>query len=194
MEIINDKTSDKNTSTIKRTSKRSKVCPFPACFFALKTVLFMLRKSIIEVFLMCWSNHCKLYFQSIPQKPLWPGCGPRLASGCNPGQFLDSMLVQQQGDVQLLHLVRLGQFGTVSHFLTFCTCTSWRCNLQVRVTSALVEPQAGDPVWGGREGVAALPFSPGHWVTYLRVRHQGVWWRVDSGGRSTVVQANVLHH
>ena len=45
-------------------------------------------------------------------------------AGCNPGQFLDSSLVQQQGDVQLLHLVRLGQYGTVSYFLTFCTCTS----------------------------------------------------------------------
>ena len=56
------------------------------------------------------------------------------------------------------------------------------------MTSALVEPQAGDPVWGGREVVAALTFSPGHWVTYLR--HQGVWWRVDSGGPGTVVQAN----
>jgi len=60
--------------------------------------------------------------------------------------------------------------------------------MQVRVTSPVEEPQARDLVWGGREVVAALTFSPGHWVTYLR--HQGVWWRVDSAAGGTVVQAS----
>ena len=56
------------------------------------------------------------------------------------------------------------------------------------VTTAVEEPQAGDPAWGGREVVAALTSSPGHWVAYLRL--QGVWWRVDSGGQGHAIQAN----
>ena len=50
-------------------------------------------------------------------------------AGCNRGWLLDSTLVQQQGDVQLLHLVRLGHHGTVGHcypmhFHTL-TCRPW---------------------------------------------------------------------
>ena len=53
------------------------------------------------------------------------------------------------------------------------------------INAALVEePRSGpggDPAWQGRELVAALVSTPGHWVPYLRV--QGVWWEVDGGIR-----------
>ena len=55
------------------------------------------------------------------------------------------------------------------------------------VTSPVLEPQAGDPAWQGRQVVAALTWTPGHWVTYVCVN--GIWWSVDTVGAG-VVQAN----
>ena len=55
------------------------------------------------------------------------------------------------------------------------------------VSSPVQEPQAGDPAWQGRQLVAALTWSPGHWVTYVCTN--GVWWSVDSAGAG-VLQAN----
>ena len=60
---------------------------------------------------------------------------------------------------------------------------------KVTVTPPVLEPQPQDPVWGGREPVAALVHTPGHWQTFLRI--QQVWWLVDSArGGQPVVQAN----
>ena len=51
---------------------------------------------------------------------------------------------------------------------------------QVVNTAPVEEPRSGpggDAAWQGRELVAALVSTPGHWVPYLRV--QGAWWEVD---------------
>ena len=56
--------------------------------------------------------------------------------------------------------------------------------LQVLNATPVEEPRSGpggDPAWQGKELVAALVRTPGHWVPYLRV--QGVWWEVDGGIR-----------
>ena len=60
------------------------------------------------------------------------------------------------------------------------------------VTSPLLEPQPQDPVWEGKEAIAALVHTPGHWKTYLKIKQQ--WWLVDSaGGDQGVMQANPFH-
>ena len=47
------------------------------------------------------------------------------------------------------------------------------------VTSPVAAPD-GDPIWQGRELVAVIAWSPGHWVSY--VCNNGVWWSMDTTG------------
>ena len=56
------------------------------------------------------------------------------------------------------------------------------------VTTQVQRPQAGDPAWQGRQLVAALCCSPGHWLTF--VVYNGAWWRLDSGGGGQVHRAD----
>jgi hypothetical protein len=50
--------------------------------------------------------------------------------------------------------------------------------VQVVVPTPVDEPQQGDPAWQGRQLVAVLVETPGHWVTFVKVA--GVWYSVDA--------------
>ena len=114
-------------------------------------------------------------------------------------QLLNCHLLEQQGDILILDLVRLGQYGTVGvgsilvqemlcawsltlfifPFLSDLPFPSLTVTLQALVTSRVAEPLAGDPVWRNRNLVAVLVQEPGHWLTYL---HQNLlWWQVIRG-------------
>ncbi len=56
---------------------------------------------------------------------------------------------------------------------------------QVRNTTKVMEPRPGDAVWQGRQPVAVLAETPGHWKTFLRVG--GVWWLVDQGAGGIIL-------
>ena len=80
----------------------------------------------------------------------------------------------QPGAVLILSLSRLGfgPDGTLRRLL---------------ITSPIQEPRDGEATFFGKEMVAVLVSTPGHWITYIKLR--GVWWCVDSV-RAHAVQRN----
>ena len=56
------------------------------------------------------------------------------------------------------------------------------------VNTRVQRPLPGDPAWQGRQLVAALCSSPGHWFSF--VTHNGAWWRVDSAAGGQVYRAD----
>ena len=113
-------------------------------------------------------------------------------AGCNNGNVLHPVhLVQQPGEVQLLDLTRLGSHGTVSvptMCSVFCPFKTDNILPQMPVNTQVQRPQAGDPAWQGRQLVAALCSSPGHWFVFIVFN--GAWWRVDSAAGGQVYRAD----
>jgi hypothetical protein len=113
-------------------------------------------------------------------------------AGCYSGNVLRPVqLVPQPGEVQLLDLARMGNHGTVSvptMCSVFCPFKTNNILPQVAVNTRVQRPQAGDPAWQGRDLVAALCSSPGHWFVF--VTYNGAWWRVDSAAGGQVTRAD----
>ena len=94
-----------------------------------------------------------------------PQCGTR---------NLPASLHPQPGNVLIVNLARLG-FGPDD------------ARQQLLVTSPVQEPRDREAAFFGKEVAAVLVSTPGHWVTYIKLR--GVWWCVDSI-RAHAVQSN----
>ena len=94
-----------------------------------------------------------------------PYCGTRQ---------IPATLRVQPGSVLIVNLMRLGfgPDGTLRRLL---------------ITSPVQEPRDGEAAFFGKEVAAVLVSTPGHWVTYIKLR--GVWWCVDSI-RAHAVQRN----
>ena len=86
-----------------------------------------------------------------------PQCGTR---------SLPATLNPQPGNVLIVNLARLGP---------------------LLITSPVQEPRVREAAFFGKEVAAVLVSTPGHWITYIKLR--GVWWCVDSI-RAHAVQRN----
>lgn len=94
-----------------------------------------------------------------------PQCGTRQ---------VPATLHPQPGTVFIVNLARLG-FGPDG------------ARQQLLITSPIQEPQHGEAAFFGKHIAAVLVSTPGHWITYIKLR--GVWWCVDSI-RAHAVQRN----
>ena len=90
----------------------------------------------------------------------------------------------------LCHFISIENICMNSYSCKVSVYSKGKFCLQVAATSQVLEPRAGDVDWHGREVIAALCHSPGHWRAYVKV--QGVWWHMDRVA-GTIIQANPFH-
>ena len=137
-------------------------------------------------------NPCQMYPEPVlhlhlPDDPqgreveLGPLMAPSMASPLQNQLFcglsqcgtreVPATLQVQPGSVLIVNLARLG-FGPSG------------TRQRLLIASPVQEPQDGQAAFFGKQMAAVLVSTPGHWITYIKLR--GVWWCVDSVGAHAV--------